>query len=179
LWEITDMPTVKYSLTLAGAGPNEAVPTLAIYALPDGKPPQKIATADGGSISFDPAKVKGMTLGIGPDADPATIDAASLIRVRADQVLDQWARAGITLPRERWWQLLTETICVSGDVKKCRPWYLAPPYIKARPLPAKLGVQLRPEVASGFDLSASSIMLPQRCLPLCDGVVEIHERVCC
>lgn len=173
------MPTVKYSLTLAGAGPNEAVPTLAIYALPDGKPPQKIATADGGSISFDPAKVKGMTLGIGPDADPATIDAASLIRVRADQVLDQWARAGITLPRERWWQLLTETICVSGDVKKCRPWYLAPPYIKARPLPAKLGVQLRPEVASGFDLSASSIMLPQRCLPLCDGVVEIHERVCC
>ena len=173
------MPTIKYPLTLAGAEPNEAVPALAIYALADGKPPQKLAAADGGSISFDPARVKGMTLGIGPDADPATLDVATLMRVRADQVLDLWARAGIIIPRERWWHLFSETICVSGDVRKCRPWYLAPTYIKTRPLPAKLGVQLRSEVASAFDLSASSILYPFRCLPLCDGVVEVYERVCC
>jgi hypothetical protein len=167
------MPTVKIPLTFADVAAGDAVPTLAIYALADGKPPQKVATAADGSISLDPAKLRGLTLGIGPDADPAQV------RVRADQVLDQWLRGGLVLPKERWWPFFTETICVAGDVKKCRPWYLSPAYVKARPLPTKLGVQLRPEVASGLDLSAASIRLPFRCLPLCDGVVEIHERVCC
>uniref|UniRef100_UPI0012E16144 hypothetical protein n=1 Tax=Sandarakinorhabdus oryzae TaxID=2675220 RepID=UPI0012E16144 len=173
------MPTVKFPLTLAGAGPNEALPVLALYALPDGKPAQKIAVAADGSLSFDPAKLKGMTLALGPDADPATLDSANLMRVRADQVLDGWARSGIIIPRERWWLLLTETLCVSGDVRKCRPWYLGPTYVKARALPTKLGVQVQPQVSSPFDLSASAIVLPIRCLPLCDGVVEIYERVCC
>jgi hypothetical protein len=173
------MAVTKFALNLAGAQPGEALPAIALFALIDGKPPQKLATAADGSISVDPAKLKGLTLGIGADADPNTIDVASLIRVRADQVLPEWARAGIMIPRERWWSLLSETICVAGDVRKCRPWFLAPTYRKLRPLPAKLGVQLRAEVASPFDLSASSIVLPFRCLPLCDGVVEIHERVCC
>jgi hypothetical protein len=173
------MPTVKFPITLADAGPNEAVPSLAIYALPDGKPPEKIASASGGSVSLDPVRLKGMMLGIGADAELVDVDPAALMRVRADQVLEQWTRGGIIIPRERWWPWLSETICVSGDVRKCRPWYLAPAYRKARPLPAKLGVQLRPELATGLDLSASSILLPFRCLPLCDGIVEIHERVCC
>ena len=28
-------------------------------------------------------------------------------------------------------------------------------------------------------MSASNIILPWTCLPLCDGVVEVYERVCC
>ena len=173
------MPTVKFPLTLAGAGPNEALPVLALYALADGEPAQKIAAAADGSLSFDPGRVKGQTLAIGPDADVAALDTANLMRVRADQVLDQWARTGIIIPRERWWPLMTETLCVSGDVRKCRPWYQGPTYVKARALPTKLGVQAQPLVASPFDLSASVIALPIGCLPLCDGVVEIYERVCC
>lgn len=171
------MPTIKIPVTFAGAEPGETLPALALYALAAGKPPQKLATATDGSISIDPAPLQGLTLGIGTDAD--TVDEASLMKLRADQVLDQWRRDGLIIPRERWWPWFTETICVSGTVRKCRPWFLAPAYIKARPLPAKLGVQLRPEVASAFDLSASGITLPLRCLPLCDGVVEIFERVCC
>ncbi len=173
------MPVVKIPVSLAGAQPGEAVPGIALYALVPGKPPERIAAAIDGSISIDPAKLKGRTLVIGADGEPPDASASGLMKLRADQVLPQWARAGLVIPRERWLPLLFETVCVSGDVRKCRPWFLDLPLAKLRPLPAKLGVQAQPPLASPRDLSAAAIRLPVHCLPVCDGVVEIHERVCC
>ncbi|QMW24135.1 hypothetical protein [Sandaracinobacteroides saxicola] len=173
------MPTVKIPVSLVGAEPNEATPDLALFRLVEGKAPERVAKVDGGTLTLDPARLKGATLAIGPDSDPASLDLASLSRFRADQVLADWTRDGLRLPRERWFPFLTETICVSGHVRKCRPWYLTPAYQRAAPRPAKIGVQLRAELPRLADLSESAIILPWRCLPLCDGIVEIYEKHCC
>ena len=162
-----------------GLGDTEKAPPTALYQLDaSGVPAKKLATVDNGQLMIDPAQLKGAQLAIGPDSNsPNTLDPATLLRYRGDQVLEDWQRRGLFIPAERWPVLLQENICVSGRARKCRPWWYDQVFVAA--VQPKLGVQRFSLPARVGDLSASNIRLPFRCLPLCEGKVEVFERVCC
>ncbi|WP_380877472.1 hypothetical protein ACFB49_12970 [Sphingomonas sp. DBB INV C78] len=167
------------TVRFVGLGDNEPAPAAALYLIDDGGlPTKKVATIDNGLLGVDPGRLKGSRIAIGPDVEnPAGIDPATLIHYRADQVAQDWLERGLFIPEDRWSVLLRDIICVSGRVRKCRPWWydLAVTTVAT----AKLGVQRRQALQRVGDLSAQSIILPFRCLPLCDGKVEVYERHCC
>lgn len=181
------MPIKTLSITFAGLQPGEQAPDLALYRLAEREAPVKLARIVGGSIDgVDLEALKGVTLAIGPDADPKDIDPGQLIRYRVEQMRERWLREGLLIPRERWGPLIGELVCVSGDVRKCRPWWLEPVWQRATL--ASSGAALNAGSASALrvvpvmrpeDFTTTVIRWPWRCLPLCEGVVEIFERVCC
>ena len=79
----------------------------------------------------------------------------------------------VLMRRSRAPVLLHETVCVSGRVRKCRPWWYDEVFAAVQP--KKLGVQLQRLPSRVGDLSAASILLPFHCLPLCDGTVEVVD----
>jgi hypothetical protein len=184
---MADKSPKAINVTFVGLGADEQPPATALYRYAaEGKPPEKLGRVEGGKLNVDPAKLKGAEVALGPDVgEAATLDPATLVRFRGDQVADEWLRRGLLIPADRWNRFLQEIICVSGRVRKCRPWWYeiavleratvsAPSRIRA-----KLGIERRAVPAVAADLSASSIALPWRCLSLCDGRVEVFERVCC
>ncbi len=166
-------------ITFVGLGAGDAAPDTALYKLDaNGAPVEKLARVENGMLGIDPAKLAGLQVALGPDsADPKTVEPERLLKFRADQVIADWQASGILIPQERWPIFRLETVCVSGTVKKCRPWWYD--LIATSPAIRKIGVQRRALPSAATDLSAASILLPQRCVPICDGVVEIYERVCC
>ena len=167
------------AVQFVGLGEDEKAPAAALYALDaSGTPAKKLAVVENGQLAVEPAQFKGAQLAIGPDTnDPRTLDPSTLLRYRGDQVLEDWQRRGLLIPADRWPVLLQETVCVSGRVRKCRPWWYDQVFVAA--VQPKLGVQLQSLPSRVGDLSAANILLPFRCLPLCDGKVEVFERECC
>lgn len=164
----------------------ETAPDVALYALDEqGRAKEKLAQARDGVLPIPANRLKGR-IALGPVTDDAaSLTADELISYRADQVASIWAKQGLVLPRDRWiifWPLFR---CVHGHVRKCRPWWLD--IIAVRPSIAVAGLKrsrtiaLETQTASIATLasSVSSILYPLRCVPLCDGVVEVIERQCC
>ena len=174
------------AVTFVGLGADEKPPAIALYRI-DTKSgtPEKLARAEGDRLGVDPARLKGQTVAIGPDVeDPKSLDTAALLRFRADQVIADWAQRGLVIPANRWRNFLSHWVCVSGRVRKCRPWwYDLVVSERIRPLAplraAKLGVRSNSLAALTLDPSIAIHKLPYNCQPLCDGIVEVFERVCC
>ena len=174
------MPNNVFNVAFVGLGANDKAPPTALYSLDaNGAPVAKLASVDNGKLSLDSDKLKGLQVAVGPDVDdPKTLDPKSLLRFRADQVIADWQRIGLQIPKDRWPIFLGELVCVSGHVKKCRPWWWD--LVIANPVVTKLGVQRRLLPGSLTDLSASATLrIPYSCQPVCDGIVEIFERDCC
>ena len=175
------------NVVFVGLGADEQPPATALYRYgAQGKPPEKLGRVEGGRLNIDPGRLKGAEVAIGPDVeDISALDQATLIRFRGDQIVEEWQRRGLLIPAERWRIFLHEIICVSGRVRKCRPWWYDIALLEGAQLsPAasigtKLGVERPASAPVAADLSAASIILPWRCVPLCDGRVEVFERVCC
>ena len=171
--------TQRIPVSFVGLGKGDEAPIAALYSTDsNGMPTKKLTRIADGVLVIDAGRLKGAHLAIGPDVeDIKGLDPASLLRYRGDQVLDDWLRSGIFIPADRWPVLFRDIICVSGRVRKCRPWwYDLLDVATAKP---KLGVQLLSLPVRVGDLSTANIHLPFRCLPLCDGIVEVFERVCC
>lgn len=176
-----------------GLGGGEAPPAAALYALDARGGMKKLAVVEKGRLGIDPGQLKGLSLAIGPDSDdPKSLDPESLLRYRGDQVIEDWAKRGILLPQDRWSRLIREYLCVSGRVRKCRPWWYDRFVVQAAFSP-KLGAT-RARAPRNLALSASAVSAAnvalgvgaldnvavlQRCEPLCDGIVEVYERHCC
>ena len=176
------------AVTFVGLGPNEKPPAAALYRIdPKGGPPEKLARIDDGRLGVEPERLKGINVAVGPDVeDPKTLDYQTLLRFRGDQVIDDWRQRGLLIPADRWRLFLHEIVCVSGHVRKCRPWWYdlivrdaATAVLTRRSASGKLGLQARALPTAVGDLSAANIRLPWYCLPLCDGIVEVYERDCC
>lgn len=165
----------------AGLEPAEQAPAAALYVIgDDGVPDKKLGSVVNGKLKLEGTPRKGAHVAIGPDVKtPANINPESLLRYRFDDVIDVWRERGILLPRDRWTWLLSEIVCVSGSVRKCRPWWHDLIAVPATMLSQRsftqrsLVQQLTP--MQGF----AELLFPRWCVPLCDGIVEVWERKCC
>ena len=175
------------SVKFVGLGADERPPATALYRYDpkDGRL-EKLASVGDDRLDIDPKQLAGAKIALGPDVEnPETLDPATLLRYRGDHVIDDWSQHGILIPADRWGLFLNEVVCVSGRVRKCRPWWWDLVYATsvnvgvALRAGTKLGVQANPPLIATGDMSASNIILPWTCLPLCDGVVEVYERFCC
>ena len=165
------------SITFAGIKDDEKPPAFAAYQLDAaGRPVKKLGRYDGKALKLDLGNVK--SVAFGPDVDDfKTLPRESLASYRVDQKIDIWRKQGVVLPRDIWDRFHFYFVCVTGTLRKCRPWFwdllddirLAPMFELAQVARIKpITAELEPH-----------ILFPIRCQPLCDGIVEIYERECC
>lgn len=169
---------------------DETAPAVALYALDDrGRPVEKLAQARGDVLPVAPAKLAGRVVAIGPDVDDfAGLEGERLLRFRGDQVAALWAKEGLTLAKVRWTGFRPIIRCVSGRVRKCRPWWwdrvsqMTSVAVQGQKLSrtVSLNAQASAQVTLAASVGAGAALIyPWRCVPLCDGIVEVYERQCC
>lgn len=166
---------IELKVNFAGLEPGEQAPRFAAYQLDSaGRPVRRIGSYDGQVLRFADTD----TVAFGPDVeDFSTLPKESLVSYRVAQKIELWRRQGLVLARDVWQRFLFQFVCVSGTVRKCRPWFWD--FLDdIRVAPALALVQearIKPITA---DL-LPHIWFPLRCQPLCDGIVEVYERECC
>ena len=141
-----------------------------------GRPARKLGSYDGKVLKLDLGDARSVALG--PDVkDFKALPKESLVSYRPAQKIDLWRKQGIVLPRDIWDRFDFHFACVTGTVRKCRPWFwdlladlrLAPMFELAQVARIKpITAELQPH-----------ILFPISCQPLCDGIIEIYERECC
>ena len=157
---------MQVQLTLVGAQPDEQTPDVALYAIDARGQASKLATASNGKldISGEVARSKHRIVAFGPDVeDPKSLDSGSLLQLRLADQLPLWKKQqAIEIPSQLWRLWLYYTICLSGRASKCYPFIFDK-------------LPLLRDLALG--------QLPyrpfERCLPICNGVVEVWESNCC
>ena len=172
----------------AGLEESAKPPATALYSIgADGLPDKKLGSVTNGVLKLEGAPRKGAHVALGPDVkSPATIDPESLLRYRFDEVIDIWRERGLLIPEDRWTLLLSELVCVSGRVRKCRPWWLEEIYQPVSTLFQRSSVSRKASVSrsslanqltqiQGF----ADLIYPRWCVPMCDGKVEVWARKCC
>ncbi|MCZ6690966.1 MAG: hypothetical protein O7H41_15355 [Planctomycetota bacterium] len=148
--------------------PGERAPVMAIYQVgPKGDPIKQLACSKDLRIELKRNWGKlGHAVALGPDTkNPSELRRETLLLYRVESVWPRWAaQERIYISSDNWRSWFYETICVSGTVEWCPPPW---------PWPGSLGQIVLP---LPFPLPPWP---PAECLPICDGVVEIYERVCC
>ncbi len=151
-------------------------PATALYVIGgDGAPGKKLGSVVDGVLRLENTPPKGTQVAIGPDVkNPGSINPESLLRYRFDDVIDIWRERGVFLPEDRWTVLFSEIVCVSGRVRKCRPWWYDLIATPVTTLSRRSAVQSLSPVQD-----YAGLLFPRWCVPLCDGIVEVWERKCC
>lgn len=172
-----DGKSLDLKVTFVGLEAGAAPPRFAVYRMDtSGRPVAKLGAYDGKTLSFDPGKAG--VVAFAPDVeDFRNLPTDSLIRYRLAQNAEQWRKRGVVLSPDIWNRFRFFFTCVSGTVRKCRPWFwellddirLQPMFAQAqiariRPLDAELLPHLR---------------FPLNCQTVCDGVIEVYTRKCC
>lgn len=177
---------IKLNFRLRGLEADDDNPTFAVHAIADGKIIESTKAQDGSAIAFS---ARTMTAATGfavtsADQDPDEDTLASAYRLRPAQLL-RLAETGadLALSPARWRPLLPFFRCVDGKVRKCWWW---PFFVRAsaqadRVLSPQLGTQpispIGRRVARVID---DLTLVPFRpCKPVCEGIVEVYERICC
>lgn len=171
-----DLPA-DLRVTFVDLNEGEATPRFAVYQLDAAaRPLRKIGGYDGKALRLDLGDARAVALG--PDVDDFKgLPSDRLAFYRIEQVADLWRKQGLVLPRGIWDRFHFHYACVTGTVRKCRPWFwdllddirLAPLFERAQ------AARIKPITA---DLQ-HHVLYPLSCQPLCDGIVEIYERECC
>ncbi len=164
-------------VTFVGLNDDEKAPFFAAYQVNSaGQPVKKIGRYDGKVLKIDLDKTDIVTFG--PDVDDfKALPRESLVSYRVAQKIDLWRKQGIVLARDIWDHFHFHFACVTGTVKKCRPWFWDRlDDIRLRPM-VELAQEARFKPITA-DLNPH-IAFPVSCVPLCDGIVEIYERECC
>lgn len=173
----TNPKPLELTVVFAGLAAGEHVPRLAAYALDRaGRPEKKLGNYDGKLLRIEPAEAGSIALG--PDVEEfRTLPRESLVSYRLAQKIELWRKQGIVLPRDVWERFNFQFACVSGTVRKCRPWFWdLIDDIRLRPMLSLAQVaRIKPIDAELLP----HIRFPLSCQPVCDGFVEIYERECC
>lgn len=168
---------IELPVTFVGLGAGEPPPRFAAYQLgSSGRPLRKLGGYDGKTLKIDHGQVG--SVAFGPDVeDFKDLPKESLVSYRLAQKIDLWRKQGVVLPRDVWDRFRFQFACVSGTVRKCRPWFWdLIDDLRLRPMFELAQVaRIRPITA---DL-LPHLSFPASCQPLCDGIVEIYERECC
>ena len=164
-------------VTFVALKDGEQAPRFAVYQLDTaGRPVTKLGGYDGKVLKIDLADARSVALG--PDVeDFKALPKESLASYRVAQKIELWRKQGIVLPRDIWDRFHFHFACVTGTVRKCRPWFWdLLDDIRLKPMFELAQVaRIKPITA---DLQPH-ILFPLRCQPLCDGIIEIYERECC
>src|SRR5215208_279469 len=114
---------IDLQVTFVDLKDEEQAPRLAAYLLDTaGRPVKKLGSYDGKVLRIDLAGLD--TVALGPDVeDFQELPKESLANYRVAQRIDLWRKQGIVLPRDIWDRFHFHFVCVSGNVRKCRPWY--------------------------------------------------------
>ncbi|GBC95324.1 hypothetical protein HRbin16_01112 [bacterium HR16] len=172
-------PAFSARVQLAGLEPGETAPAIAVYEVDAvGKPVRKLARVEKDRLDVQAEWTRLPAIALGPDVtDLAQLTPESLVTFRPDATLPVWRERGLIIGRDIWDRFHFEFVCVSGTARKCRPWWW--------------DIVDRLDLVSGLNLSRNVTLksltyrpelhtiIPAHCLPLCDGIVEIYERVCC
>jgi hypothetical protein len=158
---------MKLAVKFVGAAPNEQTPSVALYQVnASGQVARKIAVARDAEleVSSELTKQKSAVVALGPDVDNISkLDPKSVLQLRVSDQLAAWEKSNeLSIPSLWWRQWIFFTVCVSGKVSKCRPWFLDVAAIRANAL-----------------LSTTLPPLPEICTPICNAVVEVWEDTCC
>lgn len=168
---------IEFPVTFVGLKEGEQAPRVAVYQLDTaGRPVRKLGGYDGKVLRIDPGDARSVALG--PDVeDFKSLPKESLVSYRLAQKVELWREQGVVLSRNIWDRFYYHFVCVTGTVRKCRPWFwqllddirLAPMFDLAQVARIKpITAELQPHV-----------LFPIRCQTLCDGTIEIYERRCC
>ncbi len=112
---------------------------------------------------------------------------ASAKKINRKQLLQlSLNQQALNLPRRNWITWFPLNICVSGNVRKCswRP-FLEQLQLNTLPLqPLRLNKKVSLIQSANQSLVAqanTNILSPlfRRCRPICEGIVEVYERICC
>ena len=170
--KVIDLP-----VTFVGLKDGERAPRLAAYQLDTaGRPVRKLGGYDGKVLKIDLGDARSVALG--PDVeDFKALPTESLVSYRLAQKIDLWRTQGIVLPRDIWDRFQFHFACVTGTVRKCRPWFWdLIDDIRFRPMfELAQMARIKPITAE----LQPHILFPLSCQPLCDGIIEIYERECC
>jgi len=168
---------IDLSVTFVGLKDGEQAPRFAAYQLDSaGRPVKKLGGYDGKALRIDLGDARSIALG--PDVeDFKTLPKESLASYRVAQNIDLWRRRGIVLPRDIWDRFHFHFVCVTGTVRKCRPWFwdLIDDIRFTQMFELAQVARIKPITAE----LQPHILFPLRCQPLCDGTIEIYERECC
>lgn len=168
---------LNLSVTFVGLKDGEQVPRFAAYLIDSaGRATKKVGGYDGKTLNLgsDVASL----VAFGPDVeDFKTLPKESLVSYRLSQKLDLWRKLGIVLPRDIWDRFHFQFACVSGSVRKCRPWYWdLLDIVELRPMFELAQIaRIKPITAELLP----HVLFPLNCQPLCDGIITIYERECC
>jgi len=168
----TERKLIRVKLNLQGQKAGDELPVVALYQLDlSGRAVKKIAVADDSGLRLpgDLAK-EAELIALGPDVEDLTqLNKETLQLYRAEEIVPQWEEADrIDIPRLRWLPWWEYLVCLTGNVKKC--WFNSP----------FLPPIVQPGLTAPFQLDLAPNYFPLlKCAPLCNGVVEIYERVCC
>lgn len=181
-------------LLLVGREANEPAPALSIYALDGELNPIAVATVgnDGVFTLSEDSVQKAALIGIGARQEARQPPKRSeLVLYRPEQYRAMLKDGDIiALPRERWTVLLPRFWrCVSGHVRRCSwlPWLVEARNISTVSLAAKAArsATLSDAAASIATNAVQAAALrplpfpPIRCGTVCEGLVEVYQRVCC
>jgi hypothetical protein len=151
------------NITLVGAQADEQAANVAVYSLDArGRITAKVGAVVGGHLNVDVHHLPAEVL-FGPDVeDPASLDPASLLRLRVADQLPNWeANKAILIPAQWWRRWLGFQTCVSGEAFRCFPF--------------AFGLREFESIALG----KHPIPLREFCQPLCSGIVEVWTNTCC
>lgn len=175
------------NLVFQGRKADEELPITAAYLIsPAGTVVRKLATAKDCKLEVGADwKKQGSVVALGPDTDDLRqLRAGSLLQFRLETALPLWQQQNtIHITRNWWWGWFGTIACVSGRVRSC-PWWQYPRELFAADSvatrSASVGAtQLLPRLANEARLSLLTNPISPFCRPVCNGVVEVYERVCC
>lgn len=183
-------------LVLVGREANAPAPSLVVHATDAALRPIASARVDerGGYALPEEVLAKATYVAIAAAEEKVEVlrrDAAILYRPDQYRGLLKAGGDTIEVARQRW-ELLVPLFrrCVAGHVRRCHwwPWFTLAQEIAVSA--AKAAVPLRASLAQsaaiGPALSAADAirqplrsLLPVRCAPVCEGLVEVYQRTCC
>ena len=168
----------KARVQFAGLTPGETPPPIAVYEVDTtGRAVRKLAEVRDGQLDVQPEWEKAAGIALGPDTDDVgSLGAEALVPYRFDTIAPIWRERGLVIGRNLWERFLFDFVCVTGQVRKCRPWW----WRRLEIVEASAGLQLSQALTLKPLAERPELhLLPFSCVPLCDGIVEIYERVCC
>jgi hypothetical protein len=182
---------------------DEKLPEVAMYLMsPAGSVVKKLAVAKEGKLALDEEWTKlGQVVALGPDVEKLEkLRTDSLQQFRLESVWPEWKeREVIDITRDRWIGWLMRRVCLSGTVKRCFPWihhlrdvltssktFSGATFAGSSNMDAIRETAARKAKVLNAEIERPSILEPVLrpfpyyiCRPLCHGVVEIYERICC
>ena len=164
------------AVTFVGMKEGESAPRFAAYQLDRaGRPAKKLGVYDGKTFSGDFEEASAVAFG--PDAeDFKTLPPESLALYRVSDQVELWRKQGLVFAQDTWQRFRFFFTCVTGTVRKCRPWYWdLIDDIRVKPLYQFAQVARVKPITAELNLR----LFPLNCQPLCNGIVEIYARRCC